>query len=91
MAAKSTPNACDAAGRTALHYTALSTVNEGRALELAEVLLKYANIDPRDADSEGRSAAEVAEAAGDKGGGKDGDAVPVGAVLLCAVFGLPAL
>lgn len=57
-------NACDAAGRTALHYTALSTVNDGRALELAEVLLKYANIDPRDADSEGRSAAEVAEARG---------------------------
>ncbi len=29
--------------------------------------------------------------AGDKGGGKDGDAVPVGTVLLRAVFGLPAL
>lgn len=57
-------NACDAAGRTALHYVALSTANSVHNLELAQVLIKYANIDARDADAEGRSAADVAEARG---------------------------
>ena len=64
LAARET-SAYDAAGRTPLHYVALSAFNDPeRLLQLAEVLIRYAAIDPRDADAEGMSAADLAELRG---------------------------